>query len=789
MNLVQAIDRFKKDDRFAQNIVQWATIKPRDARLVDFPENLDADLVATLKQVGYNRLYTHQAQSYQILSEGKNIVVVTPTASGKTICYNLPVLQSLVEARKTGGAMPRALYIFPTKALAQDQMNDLHQVSSALDADIRVYTFDGDTPQPARKAIRNAGHIVITNPDMLHTGILPHHSLWIKLFENLKYVVIDEIHNYRGVFGSHLSNVIRRLKRVCEFYGSSPTFICCSATIANPVELTSQIIHEDVELIDDNGAPSGEKHLVFYNPPVVNKELGIRRSVVSEVSRIAEAFMYYDIQTIIFARSRLRVEILLTYLRDVARKVKLKKDQVCGYRGGYLPTERRKIEKGLREGYVRVVASTNALELGVDIGQLDLCIMSGYPGAVASTWQQAGRAGRRTDVSAAILVASSNPLDQYIINHPKYFLGTPPEKCTIDPKNLIVLMSHLKCAAFEIPFNDGEAFGLDPESTEEILSFLEEHRVLRHAGGKWHWMSAIYPAQEISLRSASPENVVIIDRTDQARVIGEIDTFSAPLIVHEGAIYIHQSSQYTVEELDLEDHKAYVRQVEVDYYTDAESKTELQVLDIFRGGALDGKTDPASDTAIRRGEGEVAVRTMATMYKKIKFATHDNVGWGKIHLPEQEMHSTAFWLDFPTSLQETLSMSEADLGGGLRALANILVKVSPLQIMCDPADIRSVSMVRAPFTARPTIYLYDVYPGGVGYSARLYESYQRLLAAAAELVSACTCERGCPSCVGPALEVGDRGKKGARQLIKSLREALAEDRGRQASVFLNHRGR
>jgi DEAD/DEAH box helicase domain-containing protein len=753
MNLEQVLDSLRNSRRFMDCVTEWHEIPPREAVLEEFPNWIDERLSNVLRARGIEKLYSHQRASLERLNAGENVVIVTPTASGKTLCYNLPVLNKVLADRDA-----RALYLFPTKALAQDQLTEVHALITALGENIRTYTYDGDTPSSARKAIRHSGHIVVTNPDMLHTGILPHHTKWIKLFERLEYVVVDELHHYRGVFGSHVSNVLRRLRRLCEFYGSSPQFVCCSATIANPDELAEKVIGSPVSLIDNNGAPSGRKHFVLYNPPVVNRELGIRRSVVSESRNIAKNFLSEDIQTIIFGRSRLRVEILVTYLKEAVRRMRKSDRLVRGYRGGYLPNERRAIEKGLRDGDIMAVVSTSALELGIDIGELDASIMAGYPGTIASTWQQAGRAGRRSKVSAAILVASSAPIDQYLINHPEYFFSQAPENGIIDPANLVILMSHIKCAAFELPFRDGETFVVD--SIEEILKYLEEHRILRHSGGKWYWTSDVYPAEDVSLRSASPENVVIIDTGSGASVIGEIDQHSAPLIVYEGAIYIHESRQYEIERFDFENNKAYGREVDSDYYTDAESKTDIKVLDV-------AAREPADENELTaKAHGEVSVTTLPVMYKKIKFHTHENIGTGRIHLPEQEMHTTSYWFDFLPETIEAAGLPQGDLGGGLKALANVLVNVVPIYIMCDPSDIRSVSMVRAPFNQRPAIYIYDNYPGGVGFSQKLFRLHVSLLEVARELIERCECDSGCPSCVGPALEVGETGKKGALKLIE-----------------------
>jgi DEAD/DEAH box helicase domain-containing protein len=678
--------------------------------------------------------------------------VVTPTASGKTLCYNLPVIQTILENRAA-----RALYLFPTKALSQDQVVELHEIVTLLDEDIKTFTFDGDTPVSARKAIRTAGHIVVTNPDMLHQGILPHHTRWIKLFENLRYVVIDEIHNYRGVFGSHLANVIRRLKRVCAFYDSHPRFICCSATIANPRELAEQLIEQPVHLIDRSGAPRAEKHFILYNPPVVNAQLGIRRSVIKESTRIAGRFLLHNVQTILFARSRMNVEILVTYLRDLMQKNRKRPELVAGYRGGYLPSERRMIEQGLRSGTIRGVVSTNALELGIDIGQLDCCITVGYPGTIASTWQQAGRAGRRAGISVAVMVASSSPLDQYIINNPDYFFGHPPESGVVNANNLVILMSHVKCAAFELPFEHSERFGVD--ATDELLEYLEEHQVLHSQDNRYHWTSEAYPAEEVSLRSATPENFVIVNTTEpDHRVIGELDLYAAPLLLHDEAIYIHQSQQFHVDKLDWERRKAYVHRVDVDYYTDAEVKTSIQVLDVFEKRECRGTL---------ASHGEVSVTTTPTMFKKIKFNTHENVGFGKISLPELEMHTTAYMWQIHEQTEREIRQAGLDFAAGMKGLGNVVETVACLHLMCDPRDIRAVPMLKSPFHQEATLYLYDSYPGGVGFSQKLYELHHGLLQAARNLITSCPCEAGCPSCVGPVLEVGHNGKQTTMRILEA----------------------
>ncbi len=765
MTIEQIIDQLQRDPSFLQNVSVWKTIEPRAAQYADFPVAIDARLVKALTSHGIQKPYTHQAEAIDHILNQRHTTIVTPTASGKTLCYNVPVLNSVIETKEA-----RALYLFPTKALSQDQVSELHdlirRISPEIDFDIKSYTFDGDTPQTARRAIRSSGHIVVTNPDMLHTGILPHHTIWVKLFENLRYVVIDEIHHYRGVFGSHLANVIRRLKRICAFYNSRPQFICCSATIANPGELAQALTGENMHVVDNNGAPRGAKHFILYNPPVVNQELGIRRSYVKEAQELATRFLRHNVQTIVFARSRMRVEILITYLKQ---HLKEKAQKIRGYRGGYLPLQRREIEQGLRSGDIIGVVSTNALELGIDIGQLQVCIMAGYPGTIASTWQQSGRAGRRSGTSLAILVSSSAPLDQHITHHPEYLLDKSPESGIVDPDNLIILLSHIKCAAFELPFRSSERFGSDPENnggvegTNEILEFLQENKVVHFSNDTWHWMAETYPAESISLRSAAEENVVIIEQqAGLERVIGEIDLFAAPMMVHDDAIYIHESQQYHVDQLDWERRKAYVHPVRVDYYTDAQLKTNLKVLEIEEEEPL----------AIgKKGYGEIVVTSLATMYKKIKFNTHENVGWGKIHLPELEMHTTSFWYSFPEDMAHQLQIEEQQFGDAMKGVANVLQNIVPLYVMGDPKDFQAQPMMRSPLWKLPTVFVWERYPGGVGFSRKLYHNISDIAHAGVDLVTRCGCKQGCPSCVGPFLEVGQYAKETARHLLESIRSS------------------
>src|SRR5215212_8463818 len=544
-------------------------LPPVPAQFAPFPEALDGRLRRALVSRGIAQLYTHQAQSIEHALAGRNAVVITPTASGKTLCYNAPVLHAILQDPAS-----RALYLFPTKALAQT-------LAAHCGEQIGVFTYDGDTPQDARRTIRSRAHVVLSNPDMVHAGILPHHPRWAKLFENLRYVVIDELHAYRGVFGSHLCNVLRRLRRICRHYGSNPVFLCSSATIANPRDLAERLTEQPFELVDKSGAPRGEKFFVFVNPPVVNHQLGIRRSYLSETRRVASEFLKRNLQLIVFAQSRLATEILTTYLKDDFEGIPGAPEKIRGYRGGYLPLRRREIEKGLRQGAVRAVVSTNALELGIDIGALDVSVMAGYPGTIAATWQRAGRAGRRSSRSAAVMVASSAPLDQFIVRNPSYFFDASPERALIDADNLHILVDHIKCAAFELPFSTTETFG-GPD-VQEILGILAEQGLVHRAaeGAPWTWTNESYPADAVSLRSVSSDNFVVVDTTRETRVIGETDFTSGPGTLHPKAIYIVEGTLYQVERFDFEGRKAYVRRIDCDYYTTAITYVKVTPIDEF----------------------------------------------------------------------------------------------------------------------------------------------------------------------------------------------------------------
>jgi DEAD/DEAH box helicase domain-containing protein len=787
----QALDVLAARDVHGEILTAIRQYPAREAQWTDFPTWTHTDLREAYARKGIRQLYSHQADAAEAVHAGKNIVVVTPTASGKTICYNLPVLNAILESSDS-----RALYLFPTKALAQDQLAELHDLNERLENRFGVFTYDGDTPSDARKAIREKGHIVLTNPDMLHTGILPHHTRWTRLFENLRYIVVDELHTYRGVFGSHLCNVLRRLRRISRFYGREPQFICSSATIANPGELASRLLEADVEVLNGNGAPSADKTFVFYNPPVVNRALGIRRSCINESAKVAQEFLKHELQTIVFANSRLHTELLLTYLQQANPRAPGKPETIRGYRGGYLPNERREIERGLREARIRGVVSTSALELGIDVGSLDAVVMAGYPGTIAGTWQRAGRAGRRSGSSCAVMVASSAPLDQFMVRNPDYFFGSTPEHAFIQPDNLEILVNHLKCAAFELPVAPEERFG--DVDVPDLCARLAEAGFLHQAGGHYHWMQEAYPADTVSLRSVTSDNFVIIDITGEPNVIGEVDFSGALTTVHEKAIYLHGGEQYHVEHLDFKERKAYVKRVDVDYYTDAIRYTQVRVLEIAMSS--DGSVDGAQRAAPPRAQGplradahshgDVLVRSQVVGFKKIKFFTNENVGAGKLELPENEMHTTSYWITLGRPLLESLPFTVSERQSGMFGLLHALESVATLLLMCDCRDLGTAIGERPPDAAageafsparmeemigtnakeffEPNLYLFDAYPGGIGFSEPLFRAHELLVHKTRELIAACGCQQGCPSCIGPAGDLAPRAKEAALAILDRL---------------------
>jgi DEAD/DEAH box helicase domain-containing protein len=846
MPLISLLDFWKRDPETAPNLVAWQTLPPRPAQTHPFPNDLPAPIKQTLIAAGIHTLYSHQLEAWILTQGGENVILSTGTASGKTLAYNLPVFASLLQDSNA-----RALYLFPTKALAQDQFSNLQSLAASLQS-LNPAIYDGDTPQSARSAIRKNARMVLSNPDMLHTGILPHHTNWLDFFANLRFVVIDEAHTYRGVFGSHVANVIRRLRRVANFYGAHPQFILASATIGNPRELAERLIEDPIHLIDNDGSARGPRHFIIYNPPIVDEALGLRKSSLLEGVRLARDLINSNVQSVMFARSRRSVEIILRYLQgDLTpdsspesplidfRSLPSPQSFIRGYRSGYLPAQRREIEKGLREGTVKTVVATNALELGIDIGGLGAALLVGYPGTVASARQQAGRAGRGLESAVALMVASASPLDQFLAHHPEYFFERSPEQALVNPDHLLILLEHLRCAMFELPFQKGEGFGsLSGEIVDEYLQFLLSNNEAHLSNEKYYWMADQYPAANISLRSASPQGVVLqttID--DRPMTIGTVDGESALWMVHPGAIYLHEAQSFFVKDLNLEEHIAYLKPIESDYYTESLQGTEVSIL------------SESAQAAVLGGEkkwGELQVTTQVTGFRKRRWYTHENLGEEPLDLPPTDLMTTGYWVSlseetvarlreagvwtndpndygpdwsrtrdrvrardkytcqvcgavetnrqhdvhhkipfraFPSYLEAnrmdnltTLCPSchhkveqNVRMKSGLSGLAYVLGNLAPLFLMCDGGDLGNhVEPVENQNFGQPTIVLYDAIPAGIGFSQKLFEMHDELIARALELVSECPCLDGCPSCVGPGGENGYGGKQEALEILKEL---------------------
>ncbi|MEA4910359.1 MAG: DEAD/DEAH box helicase [Anaerolineaceae bacterium] len=820
--LPRLLSNWRSEPTIGGNIIQWQVQEQLPGKFADLPADLHPSLAGTLRTRGIQQLYSHQAASWEAVRRGENIVVVTGTASGKTLCYNLPVVDTRIKDTNAN-----ALYLFPTKALTQDQKDSLEKLTIPLQGfTIPVAVYDGDTPSGQRNKIRSAGGLILTNPDMLHLGILPHHTLWSPFLAHLSYGVIDEMHIYRGIFGSHVANVIRRLKRIAHFYGANPQFVLTSATIANPVQLAEKLIEEPVHLIADDGAPHGKRYFLLYNPPIIHPELGLRKSAASESLRLAEDLLAYRIQTILFARARRSVEIILKTLQERTAGADI---QLHGYRSGYLPQERRKIEQSLRDGSAQAVVATNALELGVDIGNLGAAVLVGYPGTIAATRQQAGRAGRRLGSSLAVMVASSGPLDQFLMQHPDYLLDKAPEQAFINPDNLLILLHHLRCAAFELPFSRGERFGNLPLNTvEELLRFLEEAGIIVERSGRYFWLADQYPSNEVSLRSTEGQPV-LLQTNDQEHwtTIGEVDPASARWMVHPQAIYLHEGQTFEVEDLSLENHRAFLRAANVDYYTEPRSQVDLEKIHQSKQNET-----PTGTLNL----GEILVRTQVIGYRKIRWLTQENLGDYPLDMPPTELRTTAYWFTLADQTVELLrqtgqwkndpnaygknwpqlrnyirqrdqytcqicgqvegdqpfhvhhkvpfrnflSANEANQPGnlitlcpachqhaeavirmrsGLSGLGYTLHHLAPLFLMCDITDLGAQSdPVSRLSDGKPTIVIYDQVTAGIGLSDALYDQHTLLIHSAYDLVHNCPCLDGCPGCVGPAGENGVGGK-------------------------------
>jgi DEAD/DEAH box helicase domain-containing protein len=852
MPINSLLDFWKRDPDTAPNLFAWRTLPPRPAQTHPFPTDLPAPVSQTLIAAGIHSLYSHQLEAWTHSRAGKNIILSTGTASGKTLAYNLPVIAELISNPNA-----RALYLFPTKALTQDQLSTLTNLELET-WNLIPAIYDGDTPQKDRSSIRKNARIVLSNPDMLHTGILPHHTNWLEFFANLKFIVIDEAHTHRGVFGSHVANVIRRLKRVANFYGAKPQFILASATIGNPKELAEKLIEESVTLIDNDGSARGPRHFIIYNPPLVDESLGLRKSSLLEGVRLARELVNSNVQTVVFARSRRSVEIILSYLQGELtpdsniesplipyESLPNPRSFVRGYRSGYLPSQRREIEKGLRDGTIKTVVATNALELGIDIGGLGAAILVGYPGTVASARQQAGRAGRGLESAVAVLVASASPLDQFLAHHPEYFFERSPEQALVNPDHLLILLEHVRCAMFELPFQKGEGFGtISAQTIEEYLNFLVENNEAHLSQEKYFWMADQYPAANISLRSASPQSFVLQTVTDDhPQTIGIVDGESATWMTHPGAVYLHEAQQYFVEELNLETHIARLKKIESDYYTEPLRGTTVEVL---------SESAQSTVAGAEKKWGELQVTTQVTGFRKRRWYTHENLGEEPLDLPPSELQTTGYWLSLSeetiTRLREAgawtndpndygpewskirdrvrardkytcqvcgapetkrqhdvhhkvpfkafVTREEANrlenlttlcptchhqveanvrMRSGLAGLAYVLGNLAPLFLMCDAGDLGThIEPVENQSFGQPSVVLYDQVPAGIGFSEKLFEMHNELVARAHELVSGCACTDGCPSCVGPGGENGYGGKQEALEILKSLVNPVIE---------------
>lgn len=831
-NLQSVLESLRNHPDFRKNVVYWQSVPPKEPITVPIPTDIHPEVIQKLKDLGISNLYSHQEQSISFLKLGRNIVLSTGTASGKSLCYQVPLINSMMADHQT-----TALLLFPTKALTNDQLDNInHLIPASVKTWIKPAVYDGDTPQKDRRMIRECSNIILTNPDMLNVGILPNHTIWDKFFKNLRFVVIDEIHIYRGVFGSHVANVIRRLQRVARFYGSNPQFIMTSATIENPKELGENLTGLPIEIIDQDGSPKGQRDLLIYNPPLTNEELGIREGLLVTSEKFMSLLMNKRVQTLVFCRTRRFVEILLREIRNLTNTPI---NRVRGYRSGYLKAERREIEKGLKSGEILAAVATNALELGVDIGGVDAVLLPGYPGTISGLIQRAGRAGRKFNPSLAVFIASMNPLDQYLAMNPEYLLSRNPEKALINADNPLILLEHLQCAAAELPIEKTEKFGnLDPRLLSEYLEYLADVGILHKNKDRFYWVSDDYPSQHVSLRSAASESILLQSETEgQPQVIGEVDYNSGLWMVHPGAIYIHSGETYRVETLDLSKKVAKLVPCNDDYITEPVSSVDIEILN---------ETQSVEAKFYNLTQGEIFVRSTVKGFKRVKWQTREVMDYSDLQLPETTLRTVGYWIvlkdecvgrmresgfwlsdkndygaDWPKirkivrqrdgyccqvcGVKEGLvehhvhhkvpfkqfeSTEKANALGNLVTLCQnchkivesqirvrsaisglkyILENLSPLLVMCDINDLGSMVDPAAKFAEnKPVILFYDAIPAGIGLSEELFKQFKPLLAKARDVVMNCSCHDGCPSCVGPTLENAVGGKQETAFLIDML---------------------
>jgi DEAD/DEAH box helicase domain-containing protein len=755
MQTTDFLEKLRRSPDYGNQIVHVEELARREARYGELREPFPGALNTALQGLEICDLYAHQAKCVEAVRAGRNVAVVTSTASGKTLSYTLPVLERLLQ--RPGAT---ALFLYPTKALAQDQLRGLLRIaelSPGIASVLRTGTYDGDTPSSTRRKLRDEGNILLTNPDMLHAGILPYHAKWSHFLSHLEFVVIDEIHAYRGIFGSNVANVVRRLRRVCRHYESEPQFLLCSATIANPRDFAQKLIGEPVELVADDGSPRGPKKFVLWNPPFLDTANMDRRSSNVEAHGLMTELVKARVQTICFSKARVVAELIHRYTQEALTREKPElANLVRPYRGGYLPKERREIEKALFAGELLGVSSTNALELGIDIGSLDASIVVGFPSTIASLWQQAGRAGRGQEEAVTFFVAYNDPIDQYLMRHPEYLFAQSPESAVIDPENPYILSGHLQCAAFELPLESGDRayFG---DITEDLRRLLEHHGRVRRVDDRSYWANTDFPSRAVSLRHMSDDTYTIIEvppdtgrgsayrpqtgpafqPPGDAHVIGNVDASSALELLYPEAVYLHDGETFVVRHLDLEGKSAYVERREVDYYTTPVLEQSVLLRDTREKGEWAGAPI---------GFGDATVTWFTAFFKKIQFFSIDSIGYGNLDLPPQNIDTTTFWITIPPELRRAVKLAGKNPIEGLVGVRNLLVSVIPLYAMCDRADIGGV--VDSKNLGMPTIFMYDRYPGGLGFVEHAFRRPSEIFASCRELVGECPCGSGCPSCVG-----------------------------------------
>ncbi len=744
---------------YSGQIVHIEHIPPHDADYAELDRPLDDRLQDCLGEHGLSPLYTHQAEAVNNARQGKNVMVATSSASGKTLCYNIAVLEAILTEPDSC-----AIYLFPTKALAQDQLRSLQEIFCPALLKIEEFAaFDGDTPYPERAGIKRQARIILTNPDMLHIGILPNHQSWSRLLRHLRYVVVDEAHTYRGVFGSHVACVLRRLRRLCDLYGSNPRFICCSATIANPGEHAEKLVGLPFEVVDNDGSPHGGKDFVFWNPPIIDEAKSARRSANSEATNLFTELVTRNIRTLTFTRTRRLTELIYSYSR---RKLAEAGSSLAGkikpYRAGYLPQERRQIERELFSGQLLGVVATTALEVGIDIGDLEATVLTGYPGSIASTWQQAGRSGRSRDKSLSFLIGLDNPLDQYFMRHPEAFFQKSFENALVNPDNAYILRAHLLCAAWEIPLNTGDDKFFGSASNREREEMTRQGILKERAGRRWYLSPAIaYPTQNINIRATSGQNWAIVEASTGS-LLETIEASVAFFQVHPGAIYLHQGDAYLVTELDLAGHTAYVVPTTAAYYTQTKDITDLRIIKVIHSKSC-------RETKVYLGEVEVT--TSVVGFKKKAQFTEKVIGEEPLDLPPQHFPTVALWFDLPSRAVDKLAKAQSDLAGGLHAAEHAAISILPLFALCDRNDIGGVSTPLHPDTGRAQIFIYDAYPGGIGIAEKGFDLVGELWQTTLKAITECPCHDGCPSCI-QSPKCGNNNKpldkKAAQMLLEGL---------------------